>query len=448
MVEQCDIAIIGGGPAGSTAAYELASKGWKVVVFEQEKHPRFHIGESLLPMNLPVFEHIGVLEQVQKVGVFKPGAEFYNEDTSQAPCRYYFRDSLDKSHPNAFQVRRDQLDEILIRNAEKAGAEINEETRVLSVTTEENEQSELDVQSKDGVTHRWQARYVIDASGRDTLLGRQHKLKKKNTRHASAAIFGHFRNVQRHEGEDSGLITVCWFEHGWIWMIPLPDGIMSIGAVCDPAYLRTRKSSAAEFLQQTLELVPQHVRQRLETAELIGEARATGNYSYQCSEMIVPGAILIGDAWAFVDPVFSSGVLLGMRSGLRGAAYVDAKLQNTPQANKLKRAFNRETRQAVAQFSWIISRFNSPGIRHLFMNPQNPLRVQEAVTSLLAGDIDRHNGVRPRLLLFRLFYYVYSLGNWRSSLADKKQRLTRASTEFRGGTTDVDQINENRDCSN
>ena len=231
---------------------------------------------------------------------------------------------------------------------------------------------------------------------------------------------------------------MCWFDYGWVWMIPLPDGVMSIGAVCDPDYLRSRKTSPEDFLMQTLRMTAPAVQERLKDAELITAVSATGNYSYQCDEMCLPGAILVGDAYGFVDPVFSSGVLLGMRSALRGADYVDAVLNDCPTASQKKQHFEHLTRRSIKDFSWMISRFNSPSIRLLFMHPANPLRVQEAVISLLAGDIDRDNGVRPRLRFFQAVYYLYALIQPFATWAEWKRRRQRAHIDFTGGTTEVD----------
>jgi len=440
MTQSCDVAVIGGGPAGSTAARMLVEKGWKVCLFEKTRHPRFHIGESLLPMNLPIFEQIGVLDEVKKIGVFKPGAEFYDPDPRREPHRFYFRDSLDKNYPHAYQVRRSELDELLLRNAEEAGVDVREDTRVKAVSFAADNSATLQVQPREGEPEEWQARFVVDASGRDTLLANQLGIKHKDMRHASAAVFGHFRNVPRYEGEDGGLISISWFEHGWIWIIPLADGVTSIGAVCDPEYLRSRDCSPEEFLKKTLALAPPHVHARFADMETVGNVQATGNYSYSAGEMVFPGAILVGDAWAFVDPVFSSGVLMGMRGALYGTRYVDAVLRGDAQEAEQRRAeFERINRRSVSVFRWMIARFNSPALRHLFRNPHNPLRVQEAVTSMLAGDVDRRNGVFPRLVFFRIVYYFHTLRLLPYTLAELRRRKRRAQTAFVGGTTEVDQ---------
>ena len=439
MRQACDVAVIGGGPAGSTAASTLASMGWKVTLFEKARHPRFHIGESLLPMNMPVLKELGVFEEVQKIGVYKPGAEFCDPDPRKAPHRFFFRDALDKGYPDAYQVRRDQFDEILLRNAARKGAQVLEEHRVTKLAFAEGQPTVLTVRDAADEVQEWEARYVVDASGRDTVLGNHFRIKRKNMRHGSAAIFGHFRNVPREEGENGGLISISWFPHGWTWTIPLQDGITSVGAVCDPEYLKSRDCSPAEFLQRTLALCPSNVQERMSGAEQVGEVRATGNYSYACDRMVFPGAVLVGDAWAFVDPVFSSGVLLGMRSAQRASKYIDAYLRNDlAQAELLQEEFEKQTRRSVKIFSWMIARFNSPAIRHLFSHPANPFRVQEAVTSMLAGDIDRSNGVLPRLLYFRSIYYLYCFALLPKAIREWRHRSRRAQTEFRGGTTEVD----------
>ena len=242
-VQRCDVLVIGGGPAGSTAATLLREMGWRVVLLEKDRHPRFHIGESLLPMNLPILERLGVLEQVRSIGVRKLGAEFGGADGGVGTRQtIYFRNAMDKAHPLAFQVRRSEFDEVLIRNAATRGVEVHEGTRVTRVEPrgKGRDHSVVDAQDEGGQLLRWRARFVVDASGRDTCLARQLGLKRKNPRHQSAAVFGHFRNVERRSGEDAGNIGIYWFRYGWFWMIPLRDGVTSVGAVCWPEYLKTR----------------------------------------------------------------------------------------------------------------------------------------------------------------------------------------------------------------
>ena len=436
---QCDVLVVGGGPAGSTVSALLAEKGWRVTLLEKEHHPRFHIGESLLPHNLPILRRLGVLEQVDAIGIKKPGADFNSNLEVSGHYQFHFAFALDRSEPYAYEVRRSEFDHLLLRNSAAKGTRLVEGVRVTSVDFPSGGDPVACAEDEDGRESRWTCRFFVDASGRDTLLSRKFNLKRKNPRHASAAIFGHFNGVDRRAGEYEGNISVYWFEHGWFWMIPLRDGSMSVGAVCRPAYLKQRRTTPPEFLWQTIALAHPEMRHRMRNATLIDNvARATGNYSYESTRMRGERFIMVGDAYAFVDPVFSSGVLLGMNSGVLGAEAVDAWLRGDPTAEPKFRHFERMVRRGVKTFSWFITRFNSPGMRNLLLHPANPFRVQEAVTSLLAGDVFRDIGTRSRFWLFRLFYTTFSLRHWRESLRLWRLRTQNPQVTFTGGTTPVD----------
>src|SRR5476649_2277282 len=266
---QCDVVVIGGGPAGSTAAALLARRGYRVIALEKAHHPRFHIGESLLPMNLPIFERLGVLDKVRAMGVFKPGADF-EADNARGYNTYAFARAIGQSPTHAYQVWRQDFDEMLYEHARECGADAREGHEVMSVAHEGPGVSRLEVQTDGGQSYRIQSRYVVDASGRDALLSAKKKLRRKNDLHQSAAIFGHFRGAAQRAGEDAGNISIYRFDFGWMWMIPLPDGVMSVGAVCRPEYLKQRKGRTVEFLLETLRLNPA-LWQRLEGARLIGD---------------------------------------------------------------------------------------------------------------------------------------------------------------------------------
>ena len=254
---QVDVLIIGGGPAGSTAATFLARKGWKVLLLEKDSHPRFHIGESLLPMNLPILERLGVLEQVKAIGTFKPGAEFpivgNGEGNGLAYNTFRFERALNPQFGYAYQVKREEYDQILFNHARANGVDARERVKVEKVEFGGNGRPVLaQARNADGSAFTVQPRYIVDASGRDTFFGSQLKLKQKNPLHASAAIFSHFTGVERRPGEDAGNITVQRFPHGWMWLIPLQQGVMSIGAVCFPEYLKQRRGESDAFLMQTI----------------------------------------------------------------------------------------------------------------------------------------------------------------------------------------------------
>jgi flavin-dependent dehydrogenase len=281
---------------------------------------------------------------------------------------------------------------------------------------------------------------VIDASGRDALLATRKKLRRKNHEHQSAAIFGHFRGAELRAGEDAGNISIYRFDHGWMWMIPLPDGAMSVGAVCRPEYLKQRKGRTVEFLLDTLRLSPA-LWQRVQHADLIGnEVRVTGNYSYDSTRMGGPGWLLVGDAFAFLDPVFSSGVYLAMSGAEQAANVVDAALREPATEPALLRKLEKRQRAGMARFSFFIYRFNGPVMQQMFREPRNTWQMEQGVISMLAGDLFDTPKVLWRLKLFKLVYAICALRDWRRWRAEHKYRLAQARSQFTGGTTPLDKV--------
>lgn len=412
--DRCDVFVVGGGPAGSTAAALLAGHGWRVVLADKDRHPRFHIGESLLPANLPLFERLGVLDQVRAIGVRKEGADFSSPTHPNGMRSAYFADAFDPQYDHAFQVRRSDFDHLLLTNASRFGAEVHEGTKVTSVERHDAQDNLVSgavvhTVNEDGEGRAWRCRFVVDASGRDALMASASGQRKKDPRHESAAVYAHFEGVPARAGRDAGNVSLYWFEHGWIWMIPLPGGVTSVGAVCWPQYLKTRKSDLDEFLLETIALCPPAVG-RMHDARAVTQAEATGNYSYRASKMHADHYVLVGDAFGFIDPIFSSGVFLAMNSASLAADAVDANLRGAPDAQRRMRRFERDVRRGLAMFSWFIYRFTTPALHNLFMAPRNLLGVRRAVTSVVAGDVFRACKTDLPLALFKGVYYATVAG--------------------------------------
>jgi len=401
-----DVLVIGGGPGGSTVATLLARRGWKVLLLEKERHPRFHIGESLLPMNIPILERLGVLEQVRAIGVLKLGADFPVEGGQYNVFR--FDRSLRGSEGYAFHVRRSEFDQLLFEHARREGVDARDGVKVERVV--------FDAQGRPDTVHaregdkRWavRPRYVIDASGRDAFLGGKLGIKRRNNKHQSAAVFSHFSGVTRREGDDAGNVTICRHAHGWIWFIPLRDGITSVGAVCSPDYLKQRRGETEAFLSRTLDSV-ESARERMVAAQRVAPVHVTGNYAYDCSRMSGPGWALLGDAWNFVDPMFSSGVYLAMNSAELGAEAIDQALREPARETEVMQALERRLTRGLDEFKWFIYRFTSPTMKRLFAAPRNVLQVEQAVVSMLAGDVFDAPTVIWRLRIFRFIYAMTAL---------------------------------------
>ena len=416
----CEVLVIGAGPAGSTIAALLAERGRNVVLLEKATHPRFHIGESLLPLNLPLFDKLGVREEMERIGMAKFGAEFVSPWHGD-PVTFEFGDALDKSFPYAYQVRRSDFDEILFKNAVAKGATAFEGHKVTQVEFLQELGANVTAIDNNQQPRQFRTKFVVDASGRDTFLAQHFGMKQRNKKHNSAAIFGHFSGATRLPGRAEGHISLFWFDHGWFWFIPLSDGATSVGAVCWPYYMKSRKTDPTQFFRDTIALCPA-LAERLKNAQLTSPVTATGNYSYQAARTTGQNYLLLGDAFAFIDPVFSSGVFLAMNSGFIGADTVETCLDNPQQAAQALKAFDKTLRRGPKVFSWFIYRITTPTLRDMFLQPRNYFRVREAILSLLAGDIFRSTSLGRRLLVFKMFYYLHSFTNLKQSLRAWKNR--------------------------
>jgi flavin-dependent dehydrogenase len=423
------VLVVGGGPGGSTAAALLARSGLRVTLVEKSRHPRFHIGESLLPMNMPIFERLGVLDQVLAIGRRKLGADFPAPNGSGYNV-FRFARTLNPGTGYAVEIRREELDLLLFNHAAGCGADTLQDTEVLRIDFD-TDAATARLRAADGTESDLRVDYVVDASGRSTLLGTALRLKRKHQSHQTAALFAHFVGAERRPGEDAGNISIYRFPSGWVWMIPLPGECMSIGAVCYPEYLRERRGSNADFLMATLQRIP-GVRERIQGARIVGHLHATGNYSYKCSRMSGHRWIMVGDAFAFLDPIFSSGVFLAMNSAERAAEVVAACLREPHREAALHRGYSRFVRRGLDRLSWFIFRFTSPAMMRMFAHPRDILKVEQAMVSMLAGDVFDSPRVWWRLQLFKLIYLWTWLSLWRRSLRNNQARRRQVGVVFEG----------------
>jgi flavin-dependent dehydrogenase len=422
----CDILVIGGGPAGSTAAGLLAEQGYRVTLLEKARHPRFHIGESLLPANLPLLERLGVADQIRAVGMEKWGAEFVSPWDGRRQ-EFQFANAWDKSQPFAYQVKRSEFDEILLRRAGQLGAQVIEECRVRDVEFGAAGAT-VHAEHADGRRESISAGTVVDASGRDTLLGNRLGQKRRSKKHNSAAMYAHFTGARRDSGKREGNITIYWFDHGWFWFIPLPGGATSIGAVVWPHYMKTRSVPVQEFFLATIALCPP-LAERLGTATLSSEVEATGNYSYECRRSHGKNYFLIGDAFTFIDPVFSSGVMLAMNGGKAAAEAIHVCRTEPKRAAGALKQFDRIMRHGPKEFSWFIYRVTNPAMRELFLGPRNVMRMEEALLSVLAGDIFGRTPIWNSLRLFKMVYFISSFLRIGRTLKAARQRAVNIRPE-------------------
>lgn len=323
-----DAIIIGAGPAGTTAATLLAQKGRRVLVLEKDKFPRYHIGESLMPFCWFTLERLGVLEEMDRIAYTrKYSVQFVTPDGRQSQPFYFFQHY---DHPSAttWQVERAEFDLMLLENARKKGAEVREQTRVQRLIKDDSGRTlGVEARGPDGAAYEVFAPVTIDCSGRDQVAtASMEGWRIKDPQLNKLAIWTYYRGAKRDPGIDEGNTTVAYVEgRGWFWYIPLRDDIVSVGIVAEKDYLFCGSKDPAEILARETERNV-WIKEHLSTGTQFGEYWVTSEFSYRSRQCAADGLVLAGDAFAFLDPVFSSGVYLALKSGSLAADAVDAAL--------------------------------------------------------------------------------------------------------------------------
>jgi flavin-dependent dehydrogenase len=393
-VSPVDAVVIGGGPGGSVFAARLAALGRRVVLLDRAHHPRFHLGESLLPASLGVLETIGVLDEVRDRFLTKRGARFVwgTGGPAARTSRYAFAEAFSARWDHAFQVPRDEFDELLLRRAGACGAEIREGCEVTSVAFERDRAVGVEARSEDGTRRSIAARVVIDASGRDAVVARKSRSVERIPHLDRTALFSQFRGAWRDEGEREGDIQIVVFgegeERGWFWVIPFRDGRTSVGAVVSSTWIRNRNSlGGAEALFSAAVRETPTVAWMLQSAERIMAPGATADFSFRVSSMCGQGWVVVGDAGGFIDPLFSTGAHLAMHGALTGADAVHALLDGGVVNAESLASWEQECRAGADLFTGVVQAFYSGDlIDYIFADPQHPF-LRRSITSMLSGDV-------------------------------------------------------------
>ncbi len=321
-----DAIVIGGGPAGSTAAAVLAAKGRRVILLEKDKFPRYHIGESLIPFCYFPLQRLGLIEKMKASHFTKKYSIQFVSSTGRQSHPFYFFEHMQHECSNTWQVWRGEFDKMLLDNAREKGVEVLEETLVKDVLRENGAVTGVIAAGKDGATQEFHAPITIDASGRDAFLQSRTGWKVRDQALNKIAVWTYYQGAQRDPGIDEGSTTVAYLpEKGWFWYIPLPGDIVSVGVVAEKEYLY-RDTHELEAIFHRAVQQNTWIKEHLAVGQQTGPYRVTGEYSYRSRYCASDGLVLAGDAFAFLDPVFSSGVFLALRSGEMAGDAVDAAL--------------------------------------------------------------------------------------------------------------------------
>ena len=396
-----DVAIIGGGPAGSTAAALLAQHGRRVVVLERDKFPRFHIGESLLPFSMKAFTRLNLHEKLERAGfIAKFGGEMCSACSTDT-VKFYFKDGFRSKTDRSYQVSRAEFDKILLDNAREFGAEVREQTAVEKIEFLDAEVRLTIAKTNEQI----RASYLIDASGRNSLISSMFKLKQKYANLQKISIFAHYDGCVRDPGRDGTLTKMVRATDRWFWVIPLQEPRTSIGVVLDAATYKASGLSAEEFLEQAIAEQPL-LTGRMQNARRASPVRVEADFSYRNSRLTGERWMLAGDAAGFIDPVFSSGVFLAVLAGEQCADALHDVLDRPARKRRLFARYERTVNKAMDVYLRFVNAWYTKEFIEVFLHPQDILKIPPAVNAVLVGNIGTSWAVRWRM---ELFYFLVRL---------------------------------------
>ena len=321
-----EVIVMGGGPAGATAAAVLAQHGRRVAVLEKERFPRYHIGESLMPYCYFPLERSGALAKIQQSHFPKKYSVQFVSMSGKVSQPFYFFQHLDHECSTTWQVLRGEFDQILLDNAREKGAEVFEQTRATEILRENGLLTGVRAKTASGEIVDFRAPAVIDATGRDALTASRSKWRVFDDNLKKVSIWTYFKGALRDPGIDEAATTIAYLpDKGWFWYIPLPDDVVGVGFVSESDYAFSENRDLGAILAREAEKNP-WVKERIAPGAQFGPYYATGEFTYRSRYSAAQGLVLVGDAFAFLDPVFSSGVYLALESGVMAADTMHAAL--------------------------------------------------------------------------------------------------------------------------
>jgi len=409
-VESYDVAIIGGGPAGSTAATLLSKAGRRVIVLERDKFPRFHIGESLLPFSMQTFTRLGLQEKLRAGFLEKFGGEIAEAGGEKA-AKFYFKDGFGSRTDRSYQVTRSKFDKMLLDHAAESGAEVCEETLVENVdfdrdgamlSLRRDARSRVLGRAEARLSENIRARYVVDASGRNSVIGNKFKLKKSYQHLQKLSLFAHYEGLEREEGIDATLTRMVRTLQSWFWVIPLENDRTSIGIVLEAADFKSSGLSAEEFFERAIAEQPL-VRNRIGAGRRVSQVYTAADFSYRSERLTGDRWLLAGDAAGFIDPVFSSGVFLAVLAGEQAADVLHEVLDHPKRARRLFRHYERLVNRAMDVYlRFVESWYGGKEFIEVFLTPTELFQIPPAVNAVLGGNIGNRFAIRWRMELFYL----------------------------------------------
>ena len=383
-----DTIVIGGGPAGCTVATLLAQAGQNVLLLERSTKPTFKLGESLIPGTYWTLQRLGLIEKLKQSHFQKKYSVQFYSSSGRGSAPFYFYDSDPHESSITWQVLRSEFDQMLLEHATESGVEVKRGVSVQKVLFEEDRAIGVRAKFPGGAIRQLHSNVVVDATGQSALISRKIELKQNDTRLKNAAVYTHFRGAMRDQGLDEGatLIMHTNDKSAWFWYIPLAGNLVSVGVVgpIDSLLKSKKQGIQAIFDSQVKKCIP--LKKRIQSAEQLFSAKATKDFSYRSSQTAGDGWVLVGDALGFLDPVYSSGILLAFQSGEMAADCIIDAWQNKDFSAQRLSAFQDKFWQSMDAFRKLVYAFYNKEFsfaRFLKKYPQ----CKQGVTDILSGNV-------------------------------------------------------------
>jgi flavin-dependent dehydrogenase len=391
MTSSHEVIIIGGGPAGASTAAILAEHGHRVLILEREKFPRYHVGESLIPFTFGPLERLGMIPKMRGSHFVKKYSVNFVQPDGRKSQPFYFHTRYDKETvAQTWQVMRSEFDQMLLDNAREKGAEVREETKVTQlVRNDSGHVIGVEAESKDGTKQTLLAKLVVDATGKEAFASNRLGWRVGDPYLNKVAVWTYYKGSKRAEGIDEGGTTIAFIpDKGWFWHIPMHGDMVSVGVVAEGKYLsrdgvRDPKTMFGREIGEN-----QWIKEYLSTGESTGEFWITSEYSRHSKYGCAQGLLLVGDAFAFLDPVFSSGVMLALKSGVMAGDAIHEALMAGDASPERFAEYGRQMRTGVENMRKLIYAFYDPNFSFKDVVMKHPEAGAE-ITDCLSGDVNK-----------------------------------------------------------
>lgn len=388
--ENYDAIIIGGGPSGASSAAILAEYGHKVLVIEREKFPRYHIGESLIPFTFQPLERLGLIPKMRTSHFVKKYSVTFVQPEGKRSLPFYFHTRYDKETiAQTWQVLRSEFDEMMLNNAREKGAEVREETTVNRLLMDGERVIGVNATGKDGVSYDVFAPITLDCTGKEAFASNRRGWRMRDPYLNKIAVWTYYKGSQREPGMDEGATTVAYVpDKGWFWHIPQHNDMVSVGIVAEGKYLtregvRDPKAIFDREVEQN-----QWIKNHLAVGQQVGDYFITSEYSRHSKYCAAPGLLLVGDAFAFLDPVFSSGVMLALKSGVLAGETIHEGLVKGDLSPEIFEHYGATMRQGVENMRKLVYAFYHPDFSFREVIKRYPDAGGE-ITDCLSGDVNK-----------------------------------------------------------